>query len=694
MTTSNTALRITELDFDSIKNNLKNYLRSQDQFQDFDFEGSGMSVLLDVLAYNTHYMGYYLNVIGNEMFLDTAQLRSSVLSHAKNLNYVPQSQKGALVNANIKVTPTYIENQTTNVITLEKYTKFLGQDLDGINYQFVTWNANTAVKVDGAFTFSNTQLRQGEVTTLQFVMDPTNTTRRFNIPTANLDTDTLTITVQESSTNTSTIEYKIAEDITELKSNTAAYFLEEAEDLTYTFYFGDDVIGKKPKNGNIIICNYLDTVGSIANNISKFYLSDTIAGLYKNNVSITAANSSYGGTDKETINQVKFRAPYFYTTQNRAVTIKDYETILTKDYNNIDAVTVWGGEDNLPVVYGKVFMSLKTKGNYKLTNYEKEQIKTDLIKRRNVITVSPEIIDPDYTYILIKGQVNYNSTLTSLSSNEILAYIKASISDYIDAELNKFTASFRKSKLQTYIENSEKSITGSDLTIYVQKRVPLILSKNIAYDINFNLPLKKSDYNNRLYTTPEIQTFDVNGTPRNVFFEETPRSATGIDAITVLNSGINYYSEPTVTITGDGTGATAKAILSNGIISKISVTSRGINYTYANITITPNGSGSGATAIARLEAKVGTLRSYYSKSDGTKVILNADAGTIDYETGATYLNSFVSSTGTPANRYYDTDVFTVNIPSEKDIILPLRNRILTIDENDPLAIQITMYAEQ
>ncbi|NDB58937.1 hypothetical protein EB001_10850, partial [bacterium] len=473
MTTSNTALRITELDFDSIKNNLKNFLRSQNQFQDFDFEGSGMSILLDVLAYNTHYMGYYLNVIGNEMFLDTAQLRSSVLSHAKNLNYVPQSQKGALVNANIKVTPTYIEDQTTNVITLEKYTKFLGQDLDGINYQFVTWNANTATKIDSAFTFSNTQLRQGEVTTLQFVMDPTNTTRRFKIPTANLDTDTLTITVQESSTNTSTIEYKIAEDITELKSNTAAYFLEEAEDLTYTIYFGDDVIGKKPKNGNIIICNYLDTVGSIANNISKFYLSDTIAGLYKNNVSITAANSSYGGTDKETINQVKHRAPYFYTTQNRAVTIRDYETILTKDYNNIDSVTVWGGEDNLPIVYGKVFMSLKTKGNYKLTNYEKDQIKTSLIKRRNVMTVSPEIVDPDYTYILIKGQVNYNSTLTSLSSNEILTYVKASISDYIDAELNKFTASFRKSKLQTYIENSEKSITGSDLTIYVQKRVPL-----------------------------------------------------------------------------------------------------------------------------------------------------------------------------------------------------------------------------
>ena len=693
MATANTSLRVTELDFLSIRNNLKTFMQSQNQFQDFDFEGSGMAVLLDVLSYNTHYMGYYLNMVGNEMFLDTAQLRSSVLSHAKNLNYVPQSQKGALVKANILVTPTLTEDQVSNVITLDKYTKFLGQDIDGINYQFIATNSNTAVKNAGAFSFNDIYLRQGEITTIQYLMDPTNTTRRFTIPSANVDTETITVTVQESSSNTSTIQYNLAEDITELKSNTAAYFLEEADDQTYTFYFGDDVIGKKPKDGNIIICNYLDTVGSIANNISKFYLSDSIAGLYRNNVSITAANSSYGGIDKETINQVKHRAPYFYTTQNRAVTIKDYETILTKEYNNIDAVAVWGGEDNIPVVYGKVYMSFKTKGNYKLTNYEKDQIKTDIIKRRNVLTVTPEIVDPDYTYILIKGQVNYNSTLTSLSANEILTYIKASISDYIDAELNQFTASFRKSKLQTYIENSEKSITGSDLDIYVQKRVPLIL-RNSIYDINFNLPVQKNDYNNRLYTTPEIQTFDINGISRNIFFEETPQSATGIDEITILDGGLGYFSSPTVTITGDGTDAIAEAVVNAGIITKIKITNRGINYTYANITITPNGSGVGATAIARLEAKVGTIRSYYFNSNGTKVILNTDAGTINYVTGAIYLNSFVSSTGTPVNRYYDTDVFTVNIPSEKDIILPLRNRILTIDENDPLAIQITMYAEQ
>ena len=216
MATANTALRVTELDFDSIKTNLKNYLRSQSEFQDFDFEGSGMSVLLDILAYNTHYTGYYLNMVANEMFLDTAQLRNSVLSHAKNLNYTPTSPQGALVKTNILITPSPTESQNTNVITLEKYTKFLAQDIDGTNYQFVALYSNTASKVGSTFSFANTYLKQGEVVTLQYSMDPTNISRRFDIPYSNVDTQTLTVTVQESASNTSTEEYILASDITTL----------------------------------------------------------------------------------------------------------------------------------------------------------------------------------------------------------------------------------------------------------------------------------------------------------------------------------------------------------------------------------------------------------------------------------------------------------------------------------------------
>jgi hypothetical protein len=308
-------------------------LRSQAEFQDFDFEGSGMSVLLDILAYNTHYMGYYLNMVGNEMFLDTAQLRDSIISHAKNLNYVPASPQGALVKANVVVTPTNTENQSLNILTLDRFTKFLAQDIDGVNYQFVALNSNTVSKIGNSFLFRDVLLKQGEVITRQFLMDPTNTYRRFEIPSANVDTTTLSITVQESSTNTSRTVYKLAEDITEITGNSAVYFIEENSNSNYTFYFGDNILGKKPDVGNIILATYLDVVGSVANNISTFRISDPIGGEYRDNVSVTATNSSYGGVDREPIEQVRFRAPYFYTTQNRAVTKQDYETLLLKDYN-------------------------------------------------------------------------------------------------------------------------------------------------------------------------------------------------------------------------------------------------------------------------------------------------------------------------------------------------------------------------
>ena len=693
MATANTALRVTELDFDSIKTNLKNYLRSQSEFQDFDFEGSGMSVLLDILAYNTHYTGYYLNMVANEMFLDTAQLRNSVLSHAKNLNYTPTSPQGALVKTNILITPSPTESQNTTVITLEKYTKFLAQDIDGTNYQFVALYSNTASKVGSTFSFANTYLKQGEVVTLQYSMDPTNISRRFDIPYSNVDTQTLTVTVQESASNTSTEEYILASDITTLSGNSAVYFIEENSNLNYTIYFGDGIIGKKPKNGNIITVNFLDTVGSLANNITKFYTSDSIGGLYRNNVIVTAVNSSYGGVDRETIEQVRFRAPYFYTTQNRAVTTQDYQTLVTKDYNNIDAVAVWGGEDNDPVIYGKVFLSLKTKNNYALTNAEKEIIKNDLIARRNVLTVTPEIVDPDYGYLLVRGKVYYDQSLTSLDANQILNYVKAAISDYSAQELNKFTSTFRKSKLQSYIENSEASITGSDISIYLQKRIPLILNSATRYDIKFNAALQKNDYNNRLFTTPEVQTTDINNISRDIYFEETPYSDTGIYQIAVLNSGVNYTSIPTVTITGDGTGATAKATVSGGRITSIDILKNGTNYTKAFVTIS-GGGGSGAIAVPQLQIKVGTLRSYYLKDNGEKFIFGDNVGTINYETGQVIINSLFTQTGTPENRYYNTDILTISSPIENEIILPIRNRILTIDENDPIALQIEVVSEQ
>lgn len=691
MATEKAALRVAELDFDTIKENLKTYLRSQSEFQDFDFEGSGMSVLLDILAYNTHYMAYYLNMVGNEMFLDSAQLRSSILSHAKLMNYVPASSEGSLSKVNIKVTPSATEDNEAGILVLGKYTKLIGYDKDGINYPFVTIYSNTAVKSAGSFNFANVFIKQGEVVTRQYLMDENNLSRRFDIPSTNVDTTTIQISTRDNIYDTNTTIYQVYDDITEVTSGTPAVFLEENENSQYTFYFGDDVIGRRPKDGSVIICTYLDNVGSVSNNISGFTFTEPIAGEFRDNVIISSVVSSYGGSDKETVEQVRFRAPYYYTTQNRAVSKTDYEILLVKDYNYIESVSVWGGEDNDPVVYGKVFVAIKTKGNYELTDFEKEFIKSDLIKNRNVVTISPEIVNPDYVYVGLKGNVRYNPTLTDKSASELLEYVKAAIQDYVSDELNTFKSYFRKSKLQRYIENSEPSITGSDIDIFVQKRFKADVTNNKNYEITFNMPLQQQAHYDRLFTFPDFQVFDANAVERNVFIEEVPEAETGINSIQITNAGKNYTVAPTVEIIGDGTGATAVAKILSGRVNSVEITNKGTDYSIANIRLV-GGDGTGATAIANLDAKLGTLRLVYYKENGQKVTMRNNLGTINYDTGKITLNNLRINSVTE-NDFYDDNYITLNIMNSSDIISPLRNRILTIDNNDPKSIRLEMVAE-
>lgn len=691
---ANNSLRVADLDYFSIRENLKNFLRSQSTFTDYDFEGSGMAVLLDLLAYNTYYNSFYLNMVANEAFLDTAQFRQNMLSHAKAINYVPQSAHGSISKVNVKVTPTSpSEDMDTNYIVLDRYTRLLGQDVDGVNYPFVTINSNTSSKnlISGTFDFSNVVLQQGEVVTLQFTANTTNPKRRFTIPSANVDTTSITVTVQESSSNTHTTQYNLYQDLTELTDQSTVFFLEEDENLNYTIYFGDDVIGKKPANDNIVIVTYLDTVGSIANNISNFKFTDPVAGLYRSNVRVTTTQTSYGGSDKETMEQIRFRAPYHYTVQNRAVTENDYEALITRDYNNIEAVSIWGGEKNDPPVYGKVYLSLKTKGYYSLTELEKENIKNELILNKNMLTIIPEIIDPDYTFILLRGIVTYNPSRTSRTANEIYNLIRSAISDYNSNDLNTFKSTYRKSVLEQYVDACEDSITGSDIYVYLQKQVNVETNKERNYEFNFNTPLKKGDNNRKLYTYPQVTVDDLTGTSRQVFFEEVPESYTGIGSINVTSPGFNYTSSPTVTITGDGSGATATATIVNGKISKITVVNKGSNYTRATVSIT-GGGGQEARATAKIESRYGTLRSYYYKSNGEKVIVNSNAGTIDYDNGKVVLTSLVALSVT-RNQYYANDVLTLSVQPLNEIIMPLRNRILSIDFNDGGSIQLEMVPE-
>jgi hypothetical protein len=690
MSSANTALRVTELDFVSIKENIKNYLRGQSEFQDFDFEGSAMSVLLDILAYNTHYMGYYVNMVGNEMFLDTAQIRQSVISHAKMINYFPKSPRASEVKVNIRVTPSINEDQSVTTLTLDKYTRFLGRDIDGVNYQFVTNDTYNTSKSNGSFQFANVTLKQGEVVTRQFVMDSLNIKRRFDIPSANIDTDTVSIIVQESAINTYTEVYTAYQDVLDINANTKAYFIEENEKGQYSVYFGDNVVGKRPKDGNIITITYLDVMGSMTNKINNFAIVQTAGGYFNDNVSVTTISASYSGAERETIADVRYRAPYHYATQNRAVTVGDYETLILRDYSNIDAVKTWGGEDNDPPIYGKVFLSLKTKENYFLSNQEKENIKESLIRNRNVLTVIPEIVDPDYSYIIVRGDVYYDPTLTSLSAEQIKSYARAAVIDYKTRELTGFDATFRLEDLQSFVKTSEKSIKGSDMKVFLQKRIQLTPSETKKYTINANFPIKKGDYNQQIASYPTVKVYDSSNTLREVKFEEVPEAFTGVDSIEIVNPGINYTSTPTITITGDGSGATAVARIAGGRIVEITVTNKGVNYTRAVVSI--SGVGSEASAVAKLQSKFGKLRTFYTKENGEKVIVNAEAGTINYETGFIDLTS-VFTLGTTTNDFYDTNILTFDLPIERHNIYPLRNRIVDIDENDARSIQLTVLPE-
>lgn len=691
MAGSNTALRIAELDFDTIKSNLRDYLRSQNQFTDYDFEGSGLNILLDILAYNTHYMAYYLNMISSEMFLDSAILRNSVVSHAKHLNYVPTSTRGSVATVEIVVADT---NPTSGLstITLPKYSQFISQQIDGTNYSFVNLDAHTASKnvTSNTYTFSNVSIVQGEQLTYNVVVTPSNTKRRFTIPEANIDTSTLLVSVQNSSVDLTRTTYNFADDVTTIDSNSKVYFLEESNLGQYTVYFGDGYVGKNLDDQSIVLFTYLASSGDSSNKANSFTLVTPINSF--SNVVVNSVSAAAGGSTRDTLERIKFLAPRFYTTQNRAITKDDYGTLLLKDYPNIETISVWGGEENDPVVYGKVFVSMKPKSGYVISDIEKDRIINELISNRNVVTVLPEIVDPNYLYLKFEITVNYDKNKTISDELTLANLVKTVVNSYNDSELENFNSTYRTSKLENQIMFAESSFLGSDVKTVVQKRFEPTLNTSKNYTIDFNIPLSRGLYSDKLYSYPTFSILDSLGISRDASIEETPLSFTGIESFAVTNSGSGYSDSPTITITGDGSGASAKAVVVNGKIISINVVNRGSNYTGAVVTITDS-TGSGATAIATLSSAIGTLRSYYiQQTTGEKIIINENFGDINYQTGRINIYNF-RPLSISSNPNYASGVLTLNMYPLEPTIHPLRNRLLSIDAEDPTAILIDMESE-
>jgi hypothetical protein len=690
MPSSNTNLRISEVDFDSIKANLKTFLKNQSEFSDYDFEGSAMNILLDVLAYNTHYMSYYLNMTANEMFLDTAQLRNSVLSHAKLLGYTPRSRTGATAEINVQVTPP--AGDTTATLTLPRYTKFFSESIDSINYNFVTLDSYTTTKtVANTFSFSNVEIKEGETVSYQFLQDQNNPRQRFNIPSDSIDTSTLTVVVQTSVSNTSQDTFTLAEDLTELNSDSKIYFLDETESGTYTLYFGDNTFGKSLSNDNLIFLTYVETNGSGANKANVFTLANPVGGF--SNTQVFTVSKASAGSDKESIEEIKFRAPIFYTTQNRAVTKNDYSVLLKRDYPNIESISIWGGEEYDPPQYGKAFISIKPTEGYSLTAAQKDSIINDVIKNRSILTVTPEIIDPDYLYLRLAIDVYYDPSKTTRTADEIKTIVRSAVLNYRDTNLNTFNSVFRNSKLQYAIDQCEKSITSNDVDVFMIKQIQLKNGIQQNYEIDFFSPLNRGSLQERLISRPTVSVYDSSNILRDVYFEEVQGSFTGVDSVSMITPGSGYSDSPVVTITGDGTGATASATVVNGQITSIDITNRGVNYTVATISITDT-SGTGATAKANLLGRNGTIQSYYLKEGGDKVIIGSNAGTIDYDTGLVVLVALTGfSVGATPYFGLDQNVFTIQVKPAEPTLFPIRNRIITVDENDLSSIEINVYAD-
>jgi len=679
--TSQTKIVLGDLDFDAIKTNLKNYLRGQAEFQDYDFEGSGMNILLDTLAYNTHYKAFYLNMVANEMFMDSAVLRPSVVSHAKHLGYTPRSVTASLAVATLALTKT--GGDPTTVLTIPKYTPFISETLEGTSYRFYNTSQKTVQAAGDVFTFTDLELKEGQYASYSYVFSSqTNSTQTFNLPDANIDTSTLEVVVQKSISNSDKSTYTLATDATEVLSTTKVYYLDETTNGKYQIYFGDDIIGAGLEDGNVVSISYLITNHDKANGLSKFTLQTPL--LSGATSVVTTTVKSAGGSPQELVEDIKFSAPKAYAAQNRAVTKNDYIALINRKYPYFEAINVWGGEELTPPIYGKIFISAKPKYGFEITQSEKDYVVDSIIKPVSVVTVTPEFVDPDYNYLNFELNVFFDPSKTNKTPAQLETVIRNAVSVYNETAVNTFNSKFKVSRMLRSIDDSDISIESSTVDIFLQKKFSPTLGTSKSYVLEYGTELHRGVGADRLFTTPYYSLTDTSGIERECYIEETPLSFSGIEEIQVLYAGQNYTSTPTITITGDGAGASAHPIIVNGKIQSVIVDDKGTGYTTATAVVT-GGGGTGAELVPLAQARTGTLRSYYYDSNKNKIINNTDIGSIDYVTGTIKLNNLL-----PTNIGNDNKVLSVLTKPLTYNFSSKGNIILAYDSNDISSLTINL----
>ena len=576
-----TNLKVTELDFDQIKLNLKNYLKTQSTFNDYDFDGSGLSVLLDVLAYNTHYNAMAAHFALNEAFLDSAQIRGNVVSRANLLGYTPRSKLSSRASVKIVVDVTGVSGSPTN-LSIPRGTK-LTSLVSGIEYNYVVLNTQAAPKVDAnsksTYTFASVEIAEGTYKTLKFRVDNDIAIQKFQVSDKDADTSTLRVRVQANQESSSFDIYSKFTTLLNVISTSKVYHLQENSNEYYEIYFGDGVTGFKPTNNNIVTIDYIFTSGKDANGAKTFTAVDNIGGY--SNIAVTTVTNGTGGADQETMESIRYNAPLTFTSQNRAVTSDDYRAIIQREFSDIDAISTWGGEDNDPPDYGAIYVCIKPVLNEALTLDQKTTITSTILKGKNVVSITPTLVDPNYTYLDLDVFFKYNNNLTDRTSVELSSVVRDTIDDYNFNNLNKFDGVFRHSQLLKQIDSADPSIQNSTVRPFMHKTITPLATTDLN---NHDLSFTGSFYVSGSTTDSVISSsaFKING--EDHFFGDEAiagQTARRIYAYRLVNS----LEVKSISDCGTVTSATGKIILNNFVPTN----SEGVTlYTPIKITVKPD----------------------------------------------------------------------------------------------------------
>lgn len=523
---ANNSLNLASLDFDTIKANLRSHLRSQPIFKDFDFEGSNMSVLIDVLAYNTSLNAFYMNMLTSESFLDSAQLRSSVISHAKELNYRPRSARSA--KAVIKLN---VEQNNNNTLTIPKGTSFTA------TYNFQTYTFTTdEVKVyfttldetTGTYKFETDDINvyEGFYVTETFEMDHSNEALRFVLSNPLIDTSSLIVNSIEDGGST-IVNYALSDSLLGLDNQSCRYFLQACEQDKYELIFGDDIIGRRPADGALVTVQYRISSGEVPNGASLFAPDLDLTSDNSGRVKVTTVTKAVGGAAPESLASIKFNAPRHFQTQERAITNSDYETLLKSAFPEIDAISVYGGDSVSPPQYGKVFIALSIDGIDTLPTSKRDEYYS-FIKPKMANPIIPVFVNPTFVYARVDTKVKYNLNITTLKPDEIRLLVAAAIDTYNTDHLNDFASTLHSSRFVRAIDDAHSSVVSNETDLHIYKKIVPVLGVTQNIDVNFGIPLRND--------IPEIEMSHATSELRTVF------------------SSPFTYADETVIIEDDGIG--------------------------------------------------------------------------------------------------------------------------------------------